>query len=84
MPKRVMRGVVVSDAPDRTVVVRVERRVRHPLYKKFIVRSAKYHAHDEGNACRKGDVVRIRETRPLSRRKRWEVLREPAGGGAER
>ncbi len=74
MPKRVMRGVVTSNAADKTVVVRVERKVRHPLYKKFIVRSAKYLAHDEDNACKTGDVVNIRETRPLSRRKHWEVL----------
>lgn len=84
MPKRVMRGVVVSDAPDQTVVVRVERRMRHPLYKKFIVRSAKYHAHDPDNAFRKGDAVRIRETRPISRRKRWEVLRDSAEEGGTR
>ncbi|MCY3854846.1 MAG: 30S ribosomal protein S17 [Rhodospirillales bacterium] len=74
MPKRVMRGVVVSAAPKQTVVVRVERLVRHPLYKKFIRRSAKYHAHDPDNACQPGDVVRIRETRPMSKLKCWEVL----------
>ncbi len=74
MPRRVLRGVVVSTASDRTAVVRVERRVRHPLYKKFIRRSAKYHAHDPENACRAGDVVRIRERRPLSKLKCWEVL----------
>ena len=77
MPKRVMQGVVVSDKMDKTVVVRVERRVQHPIYKKFIRRSKKYVAHDETNDVKEGDVVRIRECRPLSRRKRWEVLREP-------
>lgn len=76
MPKRVMQGVVVSDKMDKTVVVRVERRVQHPLYKKFIRRSKKYTAHDELNEVKAGDVVRIRECRPLSRSKRWEVLRE--------
>jgi small subunit ribosomal protein S17 len=76
MPKRVMQGVVVSDKMDKTVVVRVERRVQHPIYKKFIRRSKKYVAHDELNEVKAGDIVRIRECRPLSRSKRWEVLRE--------
>ena len=79
MPKRVFQGVVQKDAKDKTVVVRVERRVKHPLYKKFIRRSKKYMAHDEGNVCKAGDLVRIRECRPLSKRKRWEVLSEAAG-----
>ena len=74
MPRRVVQGVVVSDKMDKTVVVLVERRIMHPLYKKFIRRSSKYAAHDENNACKIGDTVRIRECRPLSRRKRWEVL----------
>ena len=78
MPKRVMQGVVVSDKMDKTVVVRVERRVMHPLYKKFISRSKKYAAHDEENACKMGDLVSIRECRPLSKRKRWEVVAETA------
>jgi small subunit ribosomal protein S17 len=76
MPRRVLQGVVVSDKMDKTVVVRVERRVMHPIYKKFIKRSKKYHAHDENNLCKTGDVVRIRETRPLSKTKTWEVLAE--------
>lgn len=76
MPRRVLQGVVVSDKADKTVVVRVERRVMHPIYKKFIRRSKKYMAHDEHNSLKVGDVVRIRECRPLSRRKRWEVLLE--------
>ncbi|WP_374448185.1 30S ribosomal protein S17 [Stella sp.] len=79
MPRRVMQGVVVSDKGDKTIVVRVERRVMHPLYKKFITRSKKYMAHDEANAFKVGDTVRIVECRPLSARKRWEVLTEEAG-----
>ena len=82
MPRRVMQGVVVSDKGDKTIVVRVERRVMHPLYKKFITRSKKYMAHDEANAFKVGDTVRIVECRPLSARKRWEVLTEEAGATA--
>ena len=78
MPRRVVQGVVVSDKMDKTIVVLVERRIMHPLYKKFIRRSSKYAAHDETNACKVGDLVRIRESRPLSKRKRWEVVREGA------
>jgi small subunit ribosomal protein S17 len=74
MPKRVLTGVVVSDKGDKTIVVRVERRVMHPVYKKFIVRSKKYHAHDETNACKSGDMVRIEECRPISKTKRWMVM----------
>lgn len=74
MPKRVLQGVVVSDKCDKTVVVLVERRVMHPLYKKFIRRTKKYMAHDETNAVKVGDVVRICECRPLSKRKCWEVM----------
>ncbi len=79
MPKRILQGVVVSDKMDKTVVVRVERRVMHPIYKKFIRRSKKYHAHDENNAFKPGDVVRICECRPLSKTKCWEVIVEPQG-----
>ena len=71
-------GSVVSDKMDKTVVVRVERLVRHPRYGKVLRRTKKYKVHDEGNACRVGDVVRIVESRPLSREKRWiveEILR---------
>jgi small subunit ribosomal protein S17 len=64
----------VSDAAEKTVVVNVQRRVSHPVYKKFITRSKKYMAHDEANSAKKGDVVHIRECRPLSRRKSWEVV----------
>ncbi len=78
MPRRVMQGVVVSDRMDKTIVVRVERRVMHPIYKKYVRRSKKYLAHDESNAIKVGEVVRIRECRPLSRRKCWEVVGENA------
>jgi small subunit ribosomal protein S17 len=73
-----LQGVVVSDKMDKTVVVKVERRVMHPIYKKFIRRSKKYAAHDEANACKTGDTVWIRECPPISKRKRWEVVRENA------
>ena len=76
MPRRVLQGVVVSDKSDKTVVVRVDRRIMHPLYKKHIRRSSKMHAHDPENRHRIGDVVRIRECRPLSKLKRWEVVSE--------
>ena len=69
MPKRILQGVVVSDKQNKTVVVRVERRLMHPIYKKFIRRSKKYAAHDETNSCKIGDVVRIRECRPISKNK---------------
>lgn len=78
MPKRVFLGKVVKDAKDKTVVVNVERRVMHPVYKKIIRRSKKYMAHDEDNRCKAGEIVRIRECRPLSKRKRWEILTEQA------
>jgi small subunit ribosomal protein S17 len=74
MPKRVMMGTVVSDKTDKTVVVLVERRVKHPLYGKIIKRSKKYHAHDEGNAFKEGEIVRIEETKPISKLKTWTVL----------
>ena len=74
MPKRVMQGVVVSDKNKKTVVVEVERRYTHPLLKKTVRRSKKYHAHDEANRFKVGDIVRIEETRPISKNKRWTVL----------
>ena len=74
MPKRVLTGRVVSDKMDKTVTVLVERRVMHPLYKKFIRRSKKYAAHDEANACKEGDVVQIEECPPISKRKAWLVV----------
>ena len=78
MPKRILQGVVVSDKMDKTVVVQVERRVMHPVYKKYIKSSKKYHAHDENNQYKIGDVVRIQECRPVSKTKTWEVVTEPA------
>ena len=69
-------GVVVSDKMDKSVVVRVERRVMHPVYKKYIKRSKKYTAHDENNLCKVGDVVQIIESRPLSKTKTWVVVSE--------
>lgn len=74
MPKRILQGVVVSDATNKTVVVKVERRFTHPLLKKTVRRSKKYHAHDENNGFKVGDVVRIEETKPISKLKRWVVL----------
>ncbi|HEX9646926.1 MAG TPA: 30S ribosomal protein S17 [Alphaproteobacteria bacterium] len=78
MPRRILRGTVISDGADKTVVVRVERRFRHPLYKKFIRKSKKYAVHDPDNRHKVGDVVRIRECRPVSKSKHWEVLGEGA------
>jgi len=74
MPRRILQGRVVSTKGDKTVTVRVERRVKHPLYKKFVKRSKKYAAHDGGNRCGIGDFVRIQECAPYSKRKRWEVI----------
>lgn len=74
MPRRVLQGVVVSDKMDKTVTVLVERRVMHPIYKKFIRRSKKYHAHDETNQVKIGDVVQIEECKPLSKTKTWKVV----------
>jgi len=76
MPKRILQGTVVSDKTDKTVVVEVERRYTHPLYRKVVRRSKKYHAHDEANTAKVGDWVRIQETRPISKTKRWIVLSE--------
>jgi small subunit ribosomal protein S17 len=80
MPKRILQGLVVSDACDKTITVRVERRVMHPVYKKFITRSKKYAAHDELNQHKVGDNVRIQECRPISKRKTWVVLKDGAEG----
>ncbi len=73
--RKVFVGVVVSDKMDKTVVVAVDRLVRHPLYKKVVRRTSKFYAHDEHNECRVGDIVEIMETRPLSKLKRWRVVR---------
>lgn len=74
MPKRILQGVVVSDKQDKTVVVSVERQIMHPVYKKFIKKSKKYAAHDEGNQFKVGDVVRIEECAPKSKTKTWTVV----------
>ena len=74
MPKRVLTGTVVSDKGDKTVVVRVERRVKHPLYGKIIKLSKKYHAHDAANEFRAGEIVRIEECAPISKLKTWTVV----------
>lgn len=74
MPKRVLQGVVVSNKADKTVTVRVERRYSHPLYKKIVRSYKKYSAHDEANKCQIGDVVKIEESRPISKTKSWVVL----------
>ena len=74
MPKRVLTGTVVSDKTDKTVVVLVERRVKHALYGKIIKRSKKYHAHDEANAFHEGETVRIEECAPISKLKTWRVI----------
>ena len=72
--RKVRVGVVVSDKPDKTVIVQVERRISHPMYGKSLARTKKFHAHDENNEYRVGDTVRITETRPLSKLKRWRVV----------
>jgi len=74
MSKRVLQGTIVSDKGDKTVVVRVDRRFMHPLVKKVVMRSKTFAAHDEANAYKVGDRVRIEECRPISKRKRWQVL----------
>src|SRR5437764_12208876 len=74
MPKRVLTGTVVSDKADKTVVVRVERRVKHPLYGKIIKLSKKYHAHDAANEFHMGEIVRIEECAPISKLKTWTVI----------
>ncbi len=74
MPKRILQGTVVSDKNDKTVVVKVERRFTHPLFKKTVRRSKNYKAHDADNRCKVGDQVQIQESRPISKDKRWVVL----------
>jgi small subunit ribosomal protein S17 len=76
MPCRILQGVVVSDAGNKTIVVRVEKSVKHPVYKKYITRSCKYSAHDPENCHKTGDVVKIIECRPISKTKKWHVLDE--------
>ena len=79
MPKRILEGVVISDKGDKTVVVKVERTFLHPVLKKTVRRSKKYHAHDEGNVVKAGEIVRIAECAPKSKLKTWEVI-SPAQG----
>ncbi|MFP6778884.1 MAG: 30S ribosomal protein S17 [Alphaproteobacteria bacterium] len=79
MPKRILQGTVVSDGNEKTIVVNVDRRVRHPLYKKTITRSSKFHAHDENNTFKTGDKVKIIECRPISKKKTWTVITDKNG-----
>ena len=74
MPRRILQGVVVSDKGDKTVIVKVQRRIEHPIYKKYITKSKKFAAHDENNAAKEGDTVRSRECKPVSKTKCWEVF----------
>ena len=83
MPKRILVGTVTSDKTDKTVTVLVERKVKHPLYGKIIRRSKKYHAHDETNQFALGDIVRIEETRPISKTKTWAVKDRVVAGGVQ-
>jgi small subunit ribosomal protein S17 len=80
MPKRILQGVVVSDKNAKTVVVQVERRFTHPVLKKTVRLTKKYHAHDEGNTVKEGDMIRIQECAPISKKKKWIVLSD---AGAE-
>ena len=79
MPKRVLQGVVVSDKQDKTVVVKVERRFTHPVMKKTVRRTKNYHAHDEANSAKLGDIVSIQESRPHSKLKTWELVSDAEG-----
>jgi small subunit ribosomal protein S17 len=85
MPRRVLTGRVTSDKMDKTITVLVDRRVMHPLYKKFIRKSKKYAAHDEANVCKVGDLVRIVECAPISKRKTWTLVERNGAivGGAD-
>ena len=74
MPKRILTGIICKSTNKKTVVVEVERTFKHPIYKKYIKRSKKYHAHDETDALRVGDKVMIEETRPISKLKTWKVI----------
>ena len=81
MPKRVLQGVVVSDKQAKTVVVKVERRFKHPLFQKTVRKTKNYHAHDEVDRCKVGDQVSIMEAKPISKLKRWVVLERGEGRG---
>jgi small subunit ribosomal protein S17 len=80
MPKRILQGVVVSDKNEKTLVVQVERRLTHPVLKKTVRLTKKYHAHDENGRFKEGDIVRIEECPPISKKKRWKVLEQEAAG----
>ena len=80
MPKRILIGTIVSDKTDKTVVVKVERKVKHAMYGKIIRRSKKYHAHDEDNSFKLGETVRIEETAPMSKLKTWKVIERVLAG----
>lgn len=75
MPRRLLTGTVVSDKGDKTIIVKVDRRFMHPVYKKYITRSKKYAVHDENNECKVGDVVKVIESKPISKRKSWVVVK---------
>lgn len=81
MPKRILQGVVVSGKNDKTVVVQIERRFTHPVLKKTVRLTKKYHAHDAENSCNEGDIVRIEECSPISKKKRWVVLSQVGVSG---
>ena len=76
MPKRILTGTVVSSNTNKTIVVKVTRRVQHKLYKKIISQSKKYHAHDENNSFKVGDIVKIIESKPISKLKSWTVVKD--------
>ena len=80
MPKRILSGTVISSNSIKTIIVNVTRRIKHKLYKKIIRRSKKYHAHDENNEFKIGDIVSIVESKPISKLKRWKVLSNVGGG----
>ena len=83
MPGRILQGVVISDRGDKTIIVNVERRVKHPLYKKFIARNKHYAVHDADNRCKIGDRVRIQECPPVSKTKKYAVLSDDTSSGGE-
>ncbi|RYE05957.1 MAG: 30S ribosomal protein S17 [Rickettsiaceae bacterium] len=76
MPKKTLQGVVVSSKANQTITVKVERRFKHPIYKKIIRVSKKYAAHDQNNECSEGDIVKIQESRPISKTKNWILLKD--------
>ena len=83
MPKRILQGTVVSNTTDKTVVVKVERQVKHPVFGKIVRQSKKFMAHDENNIAQVGETVRIQECRPISKRKSWVLVTGDAASGAE-